>query len=315
MSSFPSLPGTPRSRLTRGFTLVELLVVIAIIGILIALLLPAVQKIREAAARTQCSNNMHQWGLAMHAHHDAQRRLPIGARSNPRQTWVMPMWPFIERTDLSSRNNLARAFFETPGTIQNSMNGLTGMPCILYNCPTDTGNDQDDIGQSYPRRRGNYVINWGNTKYGDTPPSPGSAPFAHLGGDRSRPRVTRIRHITDGTSNTLLMSEYLKATSRQDNDWRGDIHNDDGVFRFHTITTPNTSAADVVNWAIANPNDKLTPVTTGGTQYNTARSRHSGGVNVTMCDGSVRFIANSINIDAWQAMGSMNGNENFNETQ
>jgi len=315
MSSAYSPPEEPRSRHLRGFTLVELLVVIAILGILIALLLPAVQKVREAAGRTQCSNNLHQWALAMHGHHDANKRLPIGARNNPRQTWVMYVWPYVERADLFARNNLTQAFFNPPATIPNSMDGLTGMPFGLYNCPLDTGNDQDDIGQTYPRRRGNYVINWGNCKYGDAPQSPGMAPFAHVGGNRSRSRTTRFRNITDGLSNTLLLSETLKATSRRDNDWRGDIHNDDGVFRFHTITTPNSSAPDIVGWAIPNPNDRLAPVTTSGAQYNTARSRHLGGVNVSMCDGSTRFVANSINLDAWQAMGSMDGGETFSETQ
>jgi prepilin-type N-terminal cleavage/methylation domain-containing protein/prepilin-type processing-associated H-X9-DG protein len=309
MTRVASLRGNSHARPNRGFTLIELLVVIAIIAILIALLVPAVQKVREAAARTQCANNLHQWAIAIHSFHDAKSQLPLGARNNPRQTWVMYVWPYIEKGDLWAKNNYKQPFYDPPGTIHNSLNGLTGMKVSMYSCPSDLGEDQDDTGQTYPRRRGNYVVNWGNVKYDTAPKSPGMAPFAHFGGDRARPRVTRIRHISDGTSNTLLLGEYIKAKSHQDNDWRGDIHNDDGVFRFHTITTPNSSAPDVVNWAILDKTDFFAPVTTSGAQYNTSRSRHLGGVNTAMCDGSVRWVSNTVALAAWQAMGTMDGGE------
>src|SRR4051794_36652575 len=84
----------------RGFTLIELLVVIAIIAILIALLVPAIQKVREAASRTSCENNLKQWGIAMQNHHDAWKALPIPATNSPRHTWVVHLWPYIERGDL-----------------------------------------------------------------------------------------------------------------------------------------------------------------------------------------------------------------------
>src|SRR5688500_3653418 len=125
----------------RGFTLVELLVVIAIIGVLVALLLPAVQAAREASRRTQCLNHLHQWGLAMQLHHDAKGRLPIGSHAPPpapappippRQTWVMFLWPYIEEMNLNSQNNIKQPFHDPPGTIHGTLNGLTGKHVTIY---------------------------------------------------------------------------------------------------------------------------------------------------------------------------------------
>src|SRR5437016_425251 len=124
-------------RFLRGLTLIELLVVVAIIAILIALLVPAVQKVRESAARLQCQNHLKQWGLAMHGFHDAQKRLPYGSQNNPRQTWVMFLWPYIEQTALDAQNDFTKPFHDPPGTIWNTMDGLCGKPVTLYNCPVD----------------------------------------------------------------------------------------------------------------------------------------------------------------------------------
>jgi len=287
----------------RGFTLVELLVVIAIIGILVALLLPAVQAAREAARRTQCVNNLKQWSLATHMFHDTYKKFPIGARNNPRQTWVMYIWPFIEQGPLADKNNLNQHFYLAPGTIAGTMNGLCGQRIPAYYCPSDVGSDLNAPGATYQRARGNYVVNWGDLKYGAAP-GPNRAPFGHLNGNRSTPYLTKLASVLDGTSNTLLMSEYVKAKSADDNDWRGDIHNDDGVFKFMTLTTPNSSAPDVVNWAIPDTDPRM-PVTTAGQQFNAARSRHPGGVNVALCDASVRLVADTISLATWQALGTM----------
>lgn len=293
-----------------GFTLVELLVVIAIIAILVALLLPAVNSAREAARRTQCVNTIKQWGLAMQMHHDGLRTLPLGARTNPRQTWCMHLWPFVEETAIAAKNDLKRNFYEPPGTIPGTMNGLTGVRVPIYNCPSDIGNDQTQ--GTYQRTRGNYVVNWGNSKYGEVNEPKAMAPFSQIRGNRLYPRTTNFKKVVDGLSKTLLMAEILRAWSLDDNDWRGDIHNDDGLCRFHTLLTPNTSIHDVIEsgWFQRN-NDPLMPARAGprAAQVNASRSRHPGGVVTLYCDGSVHFITNEVEENIWQGAGTMNGQE------
>jgi prepilin-type N-terminal cleavage/methylation domain-containing protein/prepilin-type processing-associated H-X9-DG protein len=301
---------TSITRSRTAFTLVELLVVIAIIGVLVALLLPAVQAAREAARRAQCVNNLKQWGLAMQMYHDAQGQLPAGSTKSPRQTYVMRIWPYIEQASLAARNDLKLHFHDPPVTIHNTMNGLGGQALTMYNCPSDFGVDQTT--GTYQRRRGNYMINWGNVTFGDIPvldkDQLGFAPFSHIDGNRAKPREVRFSSISDGLSNTLMMSEYLKAQSSEDNDWRGDIHNDEGIFRFHTRESPNSTKADVIlgGW-FQPPNDPL--ARTGGAMENAARSRHAGGVNALHCDSSVAFYSDGIAPNAWKALGTMDGAE------
>jgi len=315
---------TCRKCLNSAFTLVELLVVIAIIGVLVALLLPAVQAAREAARRSQCVNQLKQWGLAMQMHHDAQGRLPYGSTSSDlatkqvRQTWVVRLWPYIEQNNLSRQFDLKTDFELPPMTISGTMNGLTGQYVSLYYCPSDvSGTDQ--ISGPYQRRRGNYVINWGNATFGgpfrdnELVGYPGIAPFSHANGRLLEPVDTSFASITDGTSNTLMMSEYLIPTSPEDNDWRADIHNNEGVQRFHTLQTPNSSAPDLIkNGWFQDNGDPAMPATAASAdrlQQNAARSRHSGGVNALHCDSSVTFYSDGIALAVWQALATMDGGE------
>jgi prepilin-type processing-associated H-X9-DG protein len=193
---------------------------------------------------------------------------------------------------------------------------LCGQRVPQYLCPSDNGT-VDQASGFYQRTRGNYMVNWGNALYDDTSGVSTTAnrvgPFYHINGNRSTPGRVAIVGITDGTSNTLLMSESLLATIATDNDWRGDIHNDDGVFRFHTVTTPNSTAPDLISSTtfFTPNNDPLMPVALGNPQRAAARSRHTGGVNAAMSDGSIRFFRNSISASTWAAMGSMTGGETF----
>jgi len=141
-------------------------------------------------------------------------------------------------------------------------------------------------------------------------PGLGTAPFGYEdNASASRPRKVTLVGITDGTSNTLLMSEIIMAGSDTDFDIRGDFLNDDRpCTQFMTINTPN-SGTDVTPYCLNNGRNP--PCTTSGSQFShkAARSKHTGGVNVLMGDGSVRFMRSAITLQAWRAYGTMNGGE------
>ena len=295
-----------------GFTLIELLVVIAIIAILIGLLLPAVQKVREAAARLKCQNNLKQWGIAMHSYHDANGKFPYFTQVTPvRQNWAPFVMPYLEQGNLVQNYNINTHWYNAPNLAASQI------PLPIFYCPSDRPGAMWTDQTGYVSARGNYLVCYGNLTFGGPAMvGPGRGIFgcsaaANPGGNLFTPYQSTLVQITDGTSNTILMSEVIVAKS--DNNQGGGGHWPSGDFRGHiwhdatssnpshcpnifmTLYPPNSTVPDnALCGTIANT-DPLMPCTNGSTtlRHNTARSRHSGGVNALLADGSLRFYSNS----------------------
>jgi prepilin-type N-terminal cleavage/methylation domain-containing protein/prepilin-type processing-associated H-X9-DG protein len=315
-----------------GFSLVELLVVIAIIAVLIGLLLPAVQKIREAAARTRCANNLKQIGLAVHNFESTMGYLPPnGVFDTDSYSALARILPHIEQSNLYQLVDLSTSAASQPA--------VTGQRIAIYICPSEI-NDRPRPGSpvrfptSYASGLGDWIVQYWTTGTGGNGafacvPFPGKTGF-------------RLADITDGTSSTVGFAEvksfgsYLNGSGpapvtppmtaadvlalggtlrvgTMHTSWAEGI----GIFVGLTFVFPPNTAVNYLN-----PTDGTiydvdyvyskadgAPNTTVDYGALTARSYHSGGVNTLFMDGSVRFVANNINQMTWRALGTRNGGE------
>ncbi|MBI3464863.1 MAG: DUF1559 domain-containing protein [Planctomycetes bacterium] len=312
-----------------GFTLVELLVVIAIIGILIALLLPAVQAAREASRRSHCQNNLKQLGVAVHNYELNHKTFPIGAWGGVYGTWLLGLLPNIERDDLYRQYHrpagmLGRNNIDGGGDIRYGSpvnRPVTTKQIATYTCPSDTPTATPTVINGITFH--NYVGNYGNTTAGRQPFGGltwGGAPLFQVWGtsglesgtsadipvnERGRMRV-RFSEVLDGLSTTLMFSETVQGRG---GDLRGFGWWQGGCY-FTSFAGPNSAVPDSVEQSCF---PALNPpcVIRSSTNFirHAARSRHPGGVQVTMCDGSGRFVTDSIAIDIWRPMGSAWGKE------
>ncbi|HJZ91585.1 MAG TPA: DUF1559 domain-containing protein [Gemmataceae bacterium] len=279
-----------RSVIHRGFTLIELLVVIAIIAILIGLLLPAVQKVREAANRIKCQNNLKQIGLACHNYHDTNNALPPGYKAivpyvdgetdtTPGWGWAAFLLPFLEQDNLYRQINLAQPINGSPAA---------GQVIHGFLCPSDP---VPPIAFQVPDAFGATVATVAPASYAGCIGGDESEVEAKTGeGVFFRNSAVRLTDITDGTSQTLMVGE--RAWTFAQGTWAGAVPN--GVCR----RGPNNRCPGGSNGSAPAPTltlshshlNNTTTDTDGG--LDDFSSRHPGGSNFLLADGSVRFIRN-----------------------
>ncbi|APW62177.1 DUF1559 domain-containing protein [Paludisphaera borealis] len=321
-----------------AFTLIELLVVIAIIAVLIALLLPAVQSAREAARRAQCTNNLKQIGLAIHNYQSSNNTLPPGKKGDAWGTWMVAVLPFIEQMNSFNGWNYQGNNSGQPGAVDWPLryNGecnitVTSSRISGWMCPSDgnnsllsgigitvNGNTMLVTSQNYVANFGNTIMQqrtFNNTPFLGAPFTCIGSPLVDIAGYEAReqsgvPNTTySFASITDGLSNTMMMSELLVGQSGASFDLRGFTWCGP-LGTFTAYTGPNSRSPDVLWPGLCNPISTNPPCTTDDmTWYLAARSKHPGGVNVGMVDGSVRFMKDSINLVTWGALSTTRGGE------
>jgi prepilin-type N-terminal cleavage/methylation domain-containing protein/prepilin-type processing-associated H-X9-DG protein len=313
----------------RAFTLIELLVVIAIIAILIGLLLPAVQKIRDAANRMSCSNKLKQLGLALHNYHDTNGQLPPGAQNavlpvpNPAgntttingTSWIVFCLPYIEqdnlfrqyRFDLAYNNaingavgaNIVPTLYcpggPAPRKYTDPNGGVSGNPTTHYYGvmgPAGLTNPTQNFfnGITYNYTVGDAAANGAWSAHGML------SHYRETSGSVSTFRIVRLTDVTDGLTNTLMLAERsMTLPSGQTNDYRTWIRgNSGGSGATKNVTYP-------INSTFYNGSNNFNHISFG--------SNHSGGANFALGDGSVRFIRQTLDMALYMALASMDQGE------
>jgi prepilin-type N-terminal cleavage/methylation domain-containing protein/prepilin-type processing-associated H-X9-DG protein len=275
-----------------GFTLIELLVVIAIIAILIGLLLPAVQKVREAAARSKCQNQLKQLALAAHTYHDANNSFPSSDPQQPRIasfTFTYNPSLFVNLMPYFEQDNLYRAYYATT----RPTNAVKAAIVPIMLCPSDV---------SQPTYT-SFGTEYGMSSYGGNAGTGPDALINSTNGMFFGQSKVKITEVSDGTSNTLLFGERF--------------HKDRGGYaieQWGRWIYPSDRRDVLMTTGAPMNYDTLQPPGSTAQRVAAFGSGHSGGANFAFVDGSIHFLSSSIDLTAYQSLSTRNGGEVLNSS-